>query len=174
MRNWMIGLAGVAVVAVAAPAVAQVSWQWVTDRAERFTVELPGTAVKKDQPVDTDAGKLAAVSYDVDLGNGYYAAMSTTVPGSLTPEQVAGGLDSAIDGAVSAGGGTLTWKRTVTVSGQDAREAAYTLTSDGVAMRGHVLVTYRAERLYTVLAMEAATEPAGKAERMARSFKLLD
>lgn len=172
MRNWMIGLAGVAVVAVAAPAVAQVNWAWVNDRTERFTVELPGAATKKNEAVGES--KLATVAYEVELPSGFYTVASTTVPANPTPEQVEAGLDASIDGAVAVNSGVLTWKRTATVSGRSAREAEYTMTTGGVNMRGRVLVTYREQRLYSLVTLEDVGEPSGKAERVVRSFRLLD
>lgn len=175
MRNWIIGLAAAAVVAVAAPAIAQVNWTWVTDRAERFSIEMPGAAVKGGEAVKTGQGALPSVTYEVELEKGYFSVMSTTVPaGALSAEQIATGLDAAIQGALKAGQATATWKRNLKVSGQEAREAEYTTRVEGLDTRGRVLVTYRDGRLYTVLSMESATEPAGASERMVRSFRLLD
>lgn len=174
MRNWTLGLAGAVVIAVAAPAVAQANWTWVTDTTEGLTIELPGTAQRSAKPTETSAGALGTVSYSFGDDDGFYIAATTTVPEALDRDDVGKGLDESVTGAIAASDGKETWRRSITVSGQPAREAEYTTTAEGMRMQGRVLITYRNGRLYTIVAIESGDKPIGRSERMIRSFRLLD
>jgi len=172
MRAWMMGLA--AVVAMAAGPAWAAEWVWLKAPAEKFTLELPGAAVKSSEPMATDVGEVAVITYLVERPEGVYDASVIDFEVALPEADALASLNDAIDGYLDEVGGAQAWRRTVRVSGAAAVEAEFTVSRDGVSMRGRLLYAFKGGRLYSVTAVEASGVPAGAADRMVASLTLLD
>ena len=136
--------------------------------ADGFSVELPGTPQRSEEPVPGSDLKL--VFYSVDANDEYYAISVVDVPEG-TPLDV----DGAVEGSAANIGGTVAEKVPVQVDVHDAMDARITgAKSNGIEGTAFTRVIATPTRLYQILTIERGADERQNVthDRIVASFKL--
>jgi len=162
----LVSLALAAVMLVAGPAAAQAQWAPYSNAEQGFSADMPGTpTVTLEQAPD-----VGTTHFFTAIGSGtVFLVAVSAVPEDMLAE--ADQVDQFVTGVVDGAGGRETSRVKMTVSGQDARLAAFDL-ADG--KKAAALGVIHNGRAYLAMTLRTAEVGPDESDRFVRSLRLLD
>jgi hypothetical protein len=143
----------------------------------KFTIMAPGTMVKSQQQVQTEAGAVTLYMFlyeksDSEAYIASYADYDSQLTELVDPNDV---LDGSRDGAVGNMGGTLTSETRITANGFPGRDLVISATVEGRTVSARMRIFLVKNRLYQIMGLEEGANGVSAAiVAYLDSFKLID
>jgi hypothetical protein len=144
-------------------------WQDFKAPDGSYSCSLPGSPKSESRSQATPAGVLTLTAQVVDVKNAAFLVGYFQLPPGGTFD-----YDAGINGVLRNAGGTLTYKKEVTVDGQKGYEFEATITKPRNGYLACRIFRHK-DRLYELLVIGASTKASSKdVQKFWDSFKLLN